>query len=246
MKSMKEIDEEKKRLLACVAGIFAAVVGVLVVILFFGAPNDRLAWSAFIIFAAGFFAIAYLAALAVLNDVKVGAAVEDFFKYTIGYTLHIFFYREAEARPLFNLKITREYDGLIDWKTKFPYFFEANIEHWQKSIMAARRIIGENVHVDKKGRIWPHHLEGLPVRKASLNIVEERAHLLIMWNAFQKEEKLTQYERVPHIHVDADKAAGLRAEIYQIYFDGRRAYLYEIDREATSAKELRRFLRKFA
>ncbi|HLD34519.1 MAG TPA: hypothetical protein VJB62_01505, partial [Patescibacteria group bacterium] len=43
-------------------------------------------------------------------------AIKDFFRYTIGYKLKKSIFGEAEAKPLFNLKISREYDGLIDWR----------------------------------------------------------------------------------------------------------------------------------
>ena len=173
-------------------------------------------------------------------------AIKDFFRYTIGYKLKKSIFGEAEAKPLFNLKISREYDGLIDWREGFLRSFERDIDIWHETIKAAKQIIGWDVHVDARGRLWPGRIERLPARKASLNVPENRSYLFLLWDAFNKGKALNRYEMSPHIYVEADEAAGLRAEIYQIYFDGHRAYLYEIDRNATEAKEMRQLVKKLA
>lgn len=243
MKKSERLDRRRNGLLAVMAGIMAAAVGLVISCAIFGVPEDSRGWLAFWAFGVGAFAGADVFMLAALNNASLGETLKGILKSIFALDGLLGVLGGFEARPLFNLHIKRVYDGAPQLHGVLG--FEPMVEAFHEAISFARHIIGEEVHIDEKGRIWPGYRSGLPIRFATLNVAEHRGKLSILQKAFMDNAEQTDYALAPHIHVEAE-SGDAPDEIFMIFFSGRRPYLYEINRAAVEGKKMGEIAKKLA
>jgi len=239
---MQKVSSEKKASIGLVAAGLAAIAGIIsanIALKHFDRPAILLITIAI---TAGVFAIIYIAIFARVAKMRIRAVAKDFYRYNIiTNSLQIYFFGVAKKRPLFNLWVKRVYSGgppIEHLRGEIPWF-ESQLKCLWHAITAAKKIIGEEVHVDADGRLWPGYISGLPIRMAEVDVVMQMGNLAYLYKAFADESVLRDpafLMRMPAILIAGSESLSLPSKTYRICFDGRRPYLYELSPEAAQAK----------